>query len=170
MKKSLYAVLGLFMFCGGTFAASADAESDQAAILTMEAKWDKAAVKGDIAAFDAIYADAFVFTDNRGKVQTKAEVLNELRSGDLKYETSKSDQIKVALYGDAAVTTGRWTGRSVHKGKTRNNIEQYTSMYTRQTDGLWRLVATQTATKHSAMYVRKANGEWRLVRETDRDQ
>jgi len=131
---------------GGAFAAKADAQSDKAAILAMEAKWDTAAVKGDIAAFDAIYAESFVFTSPQGKVQTKAEVLNDLRSGDLKFQTSKADQIKVALYGDAAVITGRWTGRVVVKGKpkTADNIEHYTAMYMRQTNGLWRLVAMQS--------------------------
>ena len=101
-------------------------------------------VKSDIAAFDAIYAETFVFTNAQGKVQTKAEALNELRSGDLKFQTSKSDQIKVALYGDAAVVTGRWTGRVVEKGKTTDNVEHYTGMYMRQTNGLWRMVALQS--------------------------
>jgi hypothetical protein len=72
MKKTLYAVVGLLIFCGGAFAAKADAQSDKAAILAMEAKWDTAAVKGDIATFDAMYADTFVFTNAQGKVQTKA--------------------------------------------------------------------------------------------------
>jgi ketosteroid isomerase-like protein len=147
MKKTVYAVIGLMMCSGGVFAAAkADVEADKAAVLALEAKWDAAAVKGDIAAFDALYADTFVFTNSQGKVQTKAEVLNELRSGDLKYQTSKGDQIKVFLYGDAAVVTGRWTGKWVLKGKTTDSVEHYTGMYVRQQNGPWRLVATQTAT------------------------
>ena len=147
MKHTVYAVLGLMMFCGGVFAAAkTDAQGDKAAIVAMEAKWDTAALKGDIAAFDAFYADTYVFTNPNGKVQTKAEVLDEFRSGGLKYFTSKGDQLKVSLYGDAAVVTGRWTGKWVVKGKTTDTVEHYTSMYVRQQNGPWRLAATQSTT------------------------
>lgn len=54
--------------------------------------------------------------------------------------------MKVYLYGDAAVVTGRWTGKFVLKGKTTDTVEQYTSMYVRQHNGLWRCVATQSGT------------------------
>lgn len=89
MKNTIYAVLGLLIFSSGAFAAKADAKGDKAAILALEEKWDTAAVKGDIAAFDSMYADTFVYTTPQGQVQTKAEALNELRSGDLKYLAAK---------------------------------------------------------------------------------
>lgn len=144
MKHLVYGFLPLLILCASPFVAKADVQADKAALLALEAQWDIAAVKGDIAAFDALYADGFVFTNAQGKVQTKAEVQSELKSGDLKYLAAKVDDLTVALYGDAAVVTGRWAGKFVLKGKTRNTLERFTSTYVRQQNGLWRLVATQT--------------------------
>jgi hypothetical protein len=96
MKKTVYGAFGLLILCGSAFAAAkADVQADTAAVLALEAKFDTAVVKGDTAAFDALYVDKYVFTNNKGIVQTKAEVQRELSSGDLKFLASKSDELKV---------------------------------------------------------------------------
>ena len=124
-----------------TVAAEKSAGGDEAALRAIEAKWDASSLKGDTAAFGTIYADGFFSTDVDGKVRTKPELLARMKSGDIKYMAAKADDLKVTLYGDAAVVNGRWAGKWVEKGKTTDSTERFTDFFVRQ-NGQWRCVAS----------------------------
>jgi len=128
--------------CSVAFTQPKPAGGDEAALKALEEKWDAANLKGDAAALGAILADTFISTSAEGKVRTKAEVLAELKAGAIKYQTSKVDDMKVFLYGDAAVVNGKWTGKFVLKGKPTDTVERFTDTYIRQ-NGQWRAVASQ---------------------------
>lgn len=49
----------------------------------------------------------FRFTHSTGDVQTKAEWLKELQSGETNYKARSIDSIEVELHDDVAITTGR---------------------------------------------------------------
>ena len=144
MKKIVYAVLGLLMIYGGAMAQQ-KAASDEAALKALEGKWDAANLKGDAATLGTILADSFITTSSEGKVQTKAEIVAALRSGDTKYQTSKGEDMKVYLYGDTGVVSVRWTGKFVEKGKNVDTVERYTDTWVRQ-NGQWRCVASHGST------------------------
>ena len=144
MKKLIYGVLGLFMILGSALAQQKSA-TDEAALKAMEDKWSAANLKGDAAALNAIFADTFISTESDGSVRTKAEVVGALKSGEIKFLASKSSEMKVFLYGDAGVVTGRWAGKFIVKGKTVDTAERFTDTYVRQ-NGQWRCVATQGTT------------------------
>jgi ketosteroid isomerase-like protein len=116
------------------------AAEDEAALRALEAKWDTATLKGDAATLGSILADGFVSTDSDGTVRTKAEIVSELRAGNIRYASAKTDDVKVALYGDAAVVTGRWEGRYTFRGAAKHLRERYTNFYVRL-NGRWRCVA-----------------------------
>ena len=145
MKITACSVLGLLMVWGGAIAQQKSAGGDEAALKALEEKWDTANLKGDTATLSAIFVDTFISTSNEGKARNKAEILAQLKSGEVKYETSKVDDMKVFVYGDAAVVNGRWTGRVLEKGKTIDTTERYTGTYVRQS-GQWRCVAAQSTT------------------------
>ena len=144
MKIVAVGVMGLLLVWGGAFAQQ-KSTGDEAALKALELKWDAANVKGDTATLTTIFADTFISTNAEGKTRTKAEVLAHVRSGDVKYETSKVDDMKVYLYGDAAVVNGRWAGKFTEKGKPMNTTERFTDTYIRQT-GQWKCVASQGST------------------------
>lgn len=145
MRITACSVLGLLIVLGGAF-AQPKSTGDEAALKAIELKWDAANVKGDTATLTTIFADTFISTNAEGKTRTKAEVLAEVRSGDIKYETSKVDDMKVYLYGDAAVVNGRWAGKFAEKGKpTTTTTERFTDTYVRQ-NGQWKCVASQGST------------------------
>ena len=121
------------------------AAGDEAALKAIEEKWDVAYVKGDAAALGAIFADTFILTTSDGKTRTRAEVLAQVKSGEIKYETSKVDDMKVYVYGDAAVVNGRWKIKFVEQGKTVDATDRFTDTYIRQ-NGQWRCVASQGST------------------------
>jgi ketosteroid isomerase-like protein len=147
MKITACSVVGLLIVCGGAIAQQKTAAGgdDEAALRALEEKWDTANLKGDTVALGAIFADTFISTNNEGKVRTKAEVLAQVKSGEVKYQASRSDDMKVLVYGDAAVVNGRWKGKSVEKGKTVDTNERFTDTYVRQ-NGQWRCVASHGST------------------------
>ena len=102
-------------------------------------------MKGDSAALGAILADTFISTSTEGKVRAKAELLAEMKSGDIKYQNAKVDDMKVYLYGDTGIVSGRWKGKFVQKGKTVDTVERFTDTFIRQ-NGQWRCVASQAST------------------------
>jgi ketosteroid isomerase-like protein len=116
--------------------------NDEAAVRVLEEKWDAANLKGDAGALEKIFADNFIATDGDGKVRTKAEVIAGLKSGNIRYQAAKTEELKVILHGDAAVVSGRWRGRFVNQDKkTIDLLERFTNFYVRER-GQWRCVAS----------------------------
>ncbi len=144
MKKIVCGMLGLLMIYGGAMAQQ-KAAGDEAALKALEGKWDAANLKADVAALDTILAETFITTGSEGKVQNKAEILFQLKSGDIKYQTSKGEDMKVFLYGDTGVVSVKWTGKFIQKGKNVDTVERYTDTWVRQ-NGQWRCVASHGST------------------------
>ena len=140
--KLVYCFLVTFSLLSSGIAQQHGAMSDEAAIRALEERWDAANLKSDAAALDAIFAESFISTGEDGRVRTKAEVIVGLRSGNIKYESAKTEELKVMLHGDAAVVSGRWRGRYINEQKkTVNLLERFTNFYVRQ-GGQWRCVAS----------------------------
>ena len=144
MKTTIYGVLGLLMTLGIATAQQKSANADEAAIKAIEDKWDAASLKGDSAALATIFADGFITTDPEGKVRTKAETLARVKSGEVKYQSAKADDLKVSVYGDAAVVSGRWKGKFTENGKTVEATERFSDFFVRQ-NGQWRCVASHSS-------------------------
>ena len=115
--------------------------ADDRAIRAIEDRWDAANLKGDAAALEEIFADAFIMTGDDGKVRTKAEVIGELRAQNIKYRSAKTEELKIILHGSAAVVTGKWRGSYEYKGKTTDLLERFTNFYVRR-GSEWRCVAS----------------------------
>jgi hypothetical protein len=139
MKIAAYSALGLLMVWGSAVAQKKPV--DEAAVQALEEKWDAANLKGDTATLDAIFADTLISTSSEGIVSTKAEILAQMKSGERKYQASKVDDLKIFVYGDAAVANGRWKAKFVEKGKAVTANERFTDTYVRQ-NGQWRCVAS----------------------------
>ena len=108
MRITVAWVLGFLMLWGSAIAQDKLAVGGaEAALKAIEEKWDAANLKGDAAALGAIFADTFISTSSEGKVRTRAEMLAQVKSGEMKYQTSKVDDMKIFVYGDAAVVNGR---------------------------------------------------------------
>ena len=86
-------LLSLLMLLGGAIAQQKPAGGDEAALRALEAKWDAANIKGDTDTLNAIFSDTFISTSPEGKVRTKAQMLAQLKSGEIKYQTSKVDDM-----------------------------------------------------------------------------
>ena len=123
------------------------AVNDEAALKAIEEKWEVASVKGDVAALGAILADTFISISADGHMQTKAEMLAAIKSGEVKFEKSDVDELKVQVYGNAAVLMGRWTGKVIEKGEASESTERFTDTFIKQ-NGQWRCVASHSSPIH----------------------
>jgi len=75
----------------GTAKSEADAEIEKE-ILKVEHEKDQAMQNRDLAVLNRIYADDLTFVNARGQVLTKAQRMEEIRAGNVKYLSfDKSD-------------------------------------------------------------------------------
>lgn len=64
---------------------------------------NQAALKGDVATFDKLLADDTIGINVLGVTSTKADVLENFKSGKLKFEAIEVTDTKVRVYGDTAL-------------------------------------------------------------------
>jgi ketosteroid isomerase-like protein len=116
----------------------ADVEQIKAEVLKIEEENTQAVARGDLATVDRIYSDELSFTA-RGELLTKAQVLDNLRSGTFDNKVPIHKDIKVHVFGDTVVLTGYSTSIVHYKGKETHGPRWFTNVYVKQ-DGQWKLV------------------------------
>lgn len=137
----LLSILALFS-CPLTHAAT---EPDEQLLIEIERQWAAAYVNGEADKLDAIFSPDYIQTNTRAVVTGKADEVGDLRSGSFRYEKFDTTEMKVQLYGDAAVVTGKiyLKGVDMKSGKTIEGTMRMTDTFIRQ-GGKWRVVASQT--------------------------
>jgi uncharacterized protein (TIGR02246 family) len=98
----------------------------------------------DLPAYDRLVADDYVALTVEGKETTKAEVMASYKAGTRQYAGLEIHDVKVRLFGDAAVLSARTTGFRVENGQQVPNIVRYVRVYARR-DGQWRAVMQMAA-------------------------
>ena len=100
----------------------------------------QAQVNADAMALERIYADDFIGIGPSGTLRTKKDVLSDFASGSLKFQSITTDDVRIRVYGNAAVETGLSTmkGRDAEKVVPEEN--RFTRVWIKQ-GARWRLVA-----------------------------
>lgn len=106
--------------------------------------WTNAELRGDTVFLDNILADDFVGIGPLGFMLTKQEWLARHQSGDLKYESIGLDEVKVRVYNDAAILTGRQAQNAAYRGNSIPGQFRITLVFVQQ--GQWRLANLQLST------------------------
>jgi len=120
-------------------AKPADAGAEQA-LVKIENDILAALLKRDVEAFGKYFADDAVLTTPGGDLQTKAEVLADVKSGALVLQSSTISDMKVKVHGDTAVVTYITTDKGTYKGQDISGRFRWTDVFVRQ-GGTWRLLA-----------------------------
>ena len=100
----------------------------------------QAQIHADAVALDRIYADDFVGVGPSGTVRTKPQVISDFTSGELKFQSITTDEVKVRVYENTAVETGLSTMLGQDKDKAVPRETRFTRVWVKQ-KGRWRLVA-----------------------------
>jgi len=100
----------------------------------------QAQISADRDALHRIYADDFIGIGPSGTVRTKPQVLSDFTSGTLKFQSIVIDDVRVRIYGNTAVETGRSTMHGQDKNKAVPVDNRFTRVWVKQS-GHWRLVA-----------------------------
>jgi ketosteroid isomerase-like protein len=100
----------------------------------------QAQIGADAAALNRIYAGDFIGIGPSGTVRTKAQVIADFTSGDLKFQSIITDDVQVRVYGNTAVETGRSTMIGQDKGKAVPRDNRFTRVWIKQ-QGRWQLVS-----------------------------
>ena len=122
--------------------------NDEQIIKQLEQEWADALLKRDQAAIDRITSADWVLTDPKGRLIAKAQADADLKSGTVKFESYKLDELKVRLFGDTAVVHGLETEKSSYKGKDTSGLYPFTDVFVKR-NGRWQAIATHVT--HVAM-------------------
>ncbi len=97
----------------------------------------------DIAVVERILADDYIYIGD-GPARTKADELGDLKSGALKVTSLVNEDLKVRVYGQAAVVTGIYAIKATLHGKDHSGRHRFTDTFIRQ-KGQWRIVSTHAS-------------------------
>ena len=115
--------------------------SAQQEVLQFERDACKAFLDADMAALERVLTSDFTLTLSNGDVETRADQINELRSGKVHYDLFENYDMLVRLYGnDAAVVLGKTRVKGTADGKPFDRIVQFTDTLIKRNGG-WQLAA-----------------------------
>jgi ketosteroid isomerase-like protein len=99
-----------------------------------------AQITADTLTLRRIYADDFLGIGPTGVVRKKADVIADFTSHALTYQSITTAEVRVRVYGNTAVETGRSTMVGQDRGKAVPRDNRFTRVWVR-TAGRWQLVA-----------------------------
>lgn len=102
----------------------------------------QAALKGDAGYLEEHLAANYFGVGGDGRLRTKAEAIQDLKSGSIKYESIDERDVKVNTYGDTAVVNSIASVKLTSNGKPIAGDYRATFVYVTQR-GNWREVAFQ---------------------------
>ncbi len=119
-------------------------QKDEQQILALHEAGDRALMTADLAVLARIFADDYVQYNESGKAFTRQDVLNNFRTGAIRYPSIVSTSRKIRLFGDTAVVHGSESDEVEISGK-RSAVRYVYLDVLRKRDGEWKLVASQLA-------------------------
>jgi ketosteroid isomerase-like protein len=121
-------------------------EEDAKTVAALDTKYQAAVKANDAATMDQILADDFVLVTGRGKVFSKADLLDSARKKEAIYERQDEEpgSQKVRVWGDTAVVTALLWIKSMQGGKPADYKLWFSDTYVRTPTG-WRYVFGQAS-------------------------
>ena len=122
-------------------------DSDAHELERLEKVWNEAHEHVDAAPLEKSGADDLEVDVPRMPVLTKTDALSFARSGRMKFLRYSTSDIRIRVYGDAAVVTGRLQRTRLVKGQETSDDWRFTKIYIREAQE-WRVVsfhASETA-------------------------
>jgi ketosteroid isomerase-like protein len=129
-------------FSAVTYLSSASAEDVQDQLKKLETDRAAAVVKGDVEALEKATSDDYTLINMNGQMSDKSQMVSAFKSGRTKLTSDELSDMKVRVYGDTAVITGKADVKGTLGGKDATGQIMFTRVYVKK-DGRWQSVAFQ---------------------------
>ena len=106
----------------------------------LETIWNEAHLRCDAGALDRLWASDLVVTVPDMPVMDKGESLAFVRSGKMKFQRYQTSDLRMRVYGDAAIVTGQLERVRDSAKKEFEDDWRFTKVYVRR-NGRWQVVA-----------------------------
>lgn len=113
-------------------------------ILALHEAGDKALMGADVNALARIFADDYVQYNESGKAFTKLDLLNNFKTGAIRYPSIVSTGRTIRVFGDMAVVSGSESDE-VEVASQQNTVRYVYLDVLLKRNGEWKLVASQLA-------------------------
>ena len=120
--------------------APSNHDADVHELERLETVWNEAHEHGDAGALEKLWADDMEVAVPNMPVLTRADALKFARSGRMKFLSYRTSDIRVRVYDNAAVVTGRLQRRRSMNGQEISDDWRFTKTYVREA-GQWRVVS-----------------------------
>ncbi|HZH34924.1 MAG TPA: nuclear transport factor 2 family protein [Pyrinomonadaceae bacterium] len=145
MKKLLVIAL---LTVASTFTVFAQNGKTEQEILKIHNGLDQAFLKQDIAYFEGVLADDYIYANPSAKKMNRTETLEDLRkewtNTSYKVLSGGTDDVKVRVSGNMALVTANWTSTTASTGipnpEPHKDTGRYTGVYEKR-GGKWLLIA-----------------------------
>ena len=141
---TVLAVEALGLLAGCIYVKRGPTGGDAETLMALERTWASAVMTHDAAPLEGFLADDFTQTSETGEVRGREETIARAASSAAVFSSGGLEDMRVRLYGDVAVVTGRFAaeGRSGDEPFTVN--VRWTDTFVRR-DGRWLCVASQSS-------------------------
>ena len=120
------------------------AGADEGAVAALDKEYQTAVLNSDVATMDRILADDFVLVTGKGRIYTKADLLEEASAGTVTYERQEDSNQTVRIWGNTAVVTALLWAKGMDHGKPFEYRLWFSDTYVRTPSG-WRYVFGQSS-------------------------
>ena len=145
-NRKLILMIMVLAFGTATNDLNASSEEDAKTVAALDTKYQAAVKSNDAATMDQILVDDFVLVNGRGKVSSKADLIESARKKEVTYERQDEEPgtQKVRVWGETAVVTALLWIKAVQAGKPIDYKLWFSDTYVRTPMG-WRYVFGQAS-------------------------
>jgi len=138
-------ILAFFLSTLLTFSSKAQQNNSaqQSEVMMKMANLRNAILSKDSVALYNLLADDITYGHSSGLIQTKAELIRSIVSGEQDYKSIEPSNMKVRIYDNAGVVNANVRASVIYQGKPLDLIMAVTFMWVK-INGEWKLVARQS--------------------------
>jgi ketosteroid isomerase-like protein len=114
----------------------------EAQVSVLAEKLVQALLKGDIAFYDKCYADDAVIIHGTGTRFSKAQEIENLKSGSLRYDSYDVSEREVHSYGGTVVESSKTSASGLYDGRPFNAVFRISRVWVKR-NGNWNVVLFQ---------------------------
>ena len=118
--------------------------SNAQTIIELDKKRMHAMAAKDYATLEAVLGDDLVYTHSSARLDTKASIIGNMKSGSTVYTSVEPSEVKAQDLGDVVVLTGVAQIKVVSGGKPNAFGVRFTDVYARR-GATWQMVAWHSA-------------------------